>query len=78
MGQFDISAHPLVDQGRNESGRETKHKAQRPHRVHPDNGGSRGRGRIGLRHGKCTIREPGKLLRDLPEIERIPVAWIGG
>jgi hypothetical protein len=75
MREFDISAHPLLDQGRKQSGCEAEHQAQRPHRVDTNNGGGRGMRKIGLRRDECTIRE---LLRNLPEIKRILVAGIGG
>ena len=38
-------------------------------------------GKVGLRrwnNGTGMIRETGELLRDLPEIKRIPVVGIGG
>ena len=35
-------------------------------------------GVICLRLDECTIRKTGKLLRDLPEIKRIPVPGIEG
>jgi hypothetical protein len=75
MRQFDISAHPLLDQGRKQSGCEAKHKAQCPHRVDINDGDGRRMRKIGLRRDECIIR---KLLRNLPEIKRISVAGIGG
>jgi hypothetical protein len=78
MREFDISAHPLLDQGGKQSGCEAKHKAQCPHGVDTNDGVGGRTGRIVLRWDRCIIRETSKLLRDLPKIKRIPVAGIGG
>jgi hypothetical protein len=75
MGELDISAHPLLDQGRKQSGCEAEHQAQCPHSVDPNDRGGRRTRKIVLRRDECTIRE---LLRNLPEIKRISVAGIGG
>ncbi len=48
MRQFDISARPLLDQDRKQSGSKAKHKAQCPHGVDTDDvGGRRMVARIG-------------------------------
>jgi hypothetical protein len=79
MRQFDISAHPLLDQGPKHSGCEAEHKAERPYRVDTNDRDGRRMGEIGLGWDKSSmIRETGKLLRNLPEIKRIPVAGIWG
>ena len=79
---MEVSARPLLVQGRKKTGHDTKHKAQQPQCVDPDDGDGRRMGRIVLRD-ECVIRwvrvrETSELLRDLAKIKRVLVAGFGG
>jgi hypothetical protein len=71
----------LLVQGRKKTGHDTKHKAQDPQCVDPDDGDGRRMGGIVLQRDECVIRrvcETSELLRDLAKIKRVPVTGIGG
>jgi hypothetical protein len=80
---LEVSACPLLVQGRKKTRHDAKHKAQHPHRVDTDDGDGRRMGRIVLQRDEWVIqwvlaRETSELLGDLVKIKRIPVAGIWG